>query len=98
MQAKRALEQSLGMTDDLLHVHVGLALFVLAALVTRRRMRSRWPIAIVAVFAVANEVIDYFASGTWSPWLPAVDILNTMLWPIVLFLLARRGQRVPVKV
>lgn len=96
--AKRALEQSLGMTDDLLHVHVGLALFVLAALVTRRRMRSWWSLGIVAVFAVANEVIDYFSAGPWSLWWSAMDVVNTVLWPLVLFLVARRGKAASVKV
>lgn len=96
--AKRGLERTLGMTDDLLHVHVGLLLFVLAALVTRRRMRSWWPLGIVAAFAVANEIVDYFAlDGQWSPWLLAVDIANTLVWPLVLFLLARRGKSFPVK-
>ena len=89
---KRGLEHSLGTTDDLLHVHVGLALFVLAALVMRRRMRSWWPLAIVVVFALGNEIVDLYAAGPWSPWQAAGDVANTVVWPLALFLVARRGK------
>ena len=49
--AKVWLGDALGVTDDLIHVHVGLAIFVLTALLLRRRMRSPWPLVVVAVFA-----------------------------------------------
>ena len=80
------------MTDDLLHVHLGLALFALTALLTRRRMRSWWPLGIVAAFAIGNELIDYSAPEDWSDQLSALDVANTLAWPLVLFLLARRGS------
>lgn len=97
-EAKSALGAALELSDDLLHVHLGLLIFVLAALVTRRRMRSWWPLAIVAVLAVANEVIDYLIPGSWSASLSALDLVNTLVWPLVLFLLARRGRGGSVKV
>lgn len=95
---KRALGESLGMTDDLLHVHLGLALFALTALLTRRRMRSWWPLGIVAAFAIGNEVIDYYTTEDWSAQLSALDVVNTLVWPLVLFLLARRGSNVGAKI
>ena len=80
-----------GATEDLLHLHAGLIIFFAAALLFKRRMRSRVPIALVYIFAFANELIDAFSpeSGA-SRFEPAVDILNTVLWPTLLFLLARR--------
>jgi uncharacterized membrane protein YpjA len=96
--AKRSLAEALGVTDDLLHVHVGMALFALTALLTRRRMRSWWPLGIVAAFAIGNEVIDYFANVEWSDQLSALDVANTLVWPLVLFLLARRGTDIGAKV
>lgn len=95
---KRALVALLGMTDDLLHVHLGLALFAVTALLTRRRMQSWWPLGIVVAFALGNEVIDYFAAEDWSDRLSALDVANTVVWPLVLFLLARRGNDVGGKV
>ncbi|TCJ39580.1 hypothetical protein [Parafrankia sp. BMG5.11] len=96
--AKSGLGQVLGLSDDLLHVHLGLAIFVAAALLTRRRMRSWIPLAIVTILAVANEVIDYYGPDPWNDGLSALDLANTMVWPLVLFLLARRGKTGPVKV
>jgi hypothetical protein len=97
-KAKSSLGHALGLSDDLLHVHLGLAIFVVAALLTRRRMRSWIPLTIVAIFAVGNEVIDYFGPDPWNDGLSALDLANTLVWPLVLFLLARRGKSVPVKV
>ena len=95
---KRALGESVGMGDDLLHVHIGLALFVFTALMMRRRMRSWWPLGIVAAFAILNEAIDYFATEGWSAQLSALDVVNTVVWPLVLFLLARHGSGVGSRV
>ena len=90
-EAKTTLAELFGATEDLLHVHAGLIIFFAAALLFRRRMRSRVPIALVYVFAIANELIDLLAPGnSASRYEPAVDILNTVLWPTLLFLLARR--------
>jgi uncharacterized membrane protein YpjA len=75
-----------------MHVHVGLLIFVLAALITRRRMASVWPLAVVAVFALVNEVIDFFGPTRWAYWSSAWDVINTVFWPAVLFLIARRGS------
>lgn len=96
--AKLALSETLGVSDNLLHVHLGLALFALTALLTRRRMRSWWPLGIVAAFAIGNEVIDYFASDDRTARLSAIDVANTLVWPLVLFLLARRGTNAGAKV
>lgn len=90
-EAKTTLAELFGATEDLLHLHAGLIIFFAAALLFKRRMRSRVPIALVYIFAFANELIDAFSpeSGA-SRFEPAVDILNTVLWPTLLFLLARR--------
>lgn len=96
--AKRDLGDALGMSDDLLHVHLGLAIFVVTALLLRRRMRSILPFAIVAAVALTNEVVDYAISEPWSATRSALDVVNTIFWPLVLFLLARRGRGVGTKV
>lgn len=83
-----------GATEDLLHVHFGLLIFVVVAVLFRRRMHSLWPVSMVWAFALANEVIDYFAAG-YSVDLSALDVVNTVLWPTVLFLVARRRSISP---
>ena len=79
----------------MLHVHAGLAIFVVTALVLRRRMRSPWPLAIVTLFALLNEGVDYLIPRTSD--FSAFDVLNTIFWPLVLFLLARRGGGISAK-
>lgn len=89
--AKQALGETLGATEDLLHLHAGLIIFFAAALFLRHRMRSRVPIALVYLFAFGNEAIDaYSPVGGATVTGSVVDILNTIFWPTLLFLLARR--------
>ena len=91
-QLKEQLGTVTGMSEDLIHVHIGLAIFVLTALLLRKRMRSPIPLIAVAVFELANEAVDYHAGAGWRPLGSALDVVNTLFWPFVLFLLARRGK------
>ena len=85
------LSQSYGLDENLLHVHAGLIIFFATALLFQRRMRSRVPISLVYALAIANEIVDVMTPGKSAPqWEPLVDILNTVVWPTLLFLLARR--------
>ena len=90
-EMKNALGEITGMSEDLIHVHVGLAIFVLTALLLHRRMRSPVPLATVALLALANELVDFGAGAGWELGSSLLDFLNSLLWPLVLFLLARRG-------
>jgi hypothetical protein len=91
---KTWLSEYTGAEEGLLHVHFGLIIFVVAALLLKRRMRSPWPIAAAVFFAIINEVVDYIGPDPWPLWGSAADVLNTIFWPFVLFLLARRGRNV----
>jgi hypothetical protein len=93
--AKQALIDLTGAEEDLLHVHLGLLIFVVTALLLKQRMRSPWPLAAVTIFAVLNEVIDHFTADPWRLDWSVLDLINTLFWPTLLFLLARRGRAVP---
>lgn len=91
--AKQQLAAALGATEELLHIHAGLLIFFAAAVLLRRRMRSRVPIALVFAFAFFNEIVDAFSlESAATRWDPAADILNTVFWPTLLFFLARRRE------
>lgn len=91
---KLTLGEDFGLGEDLLHLHAGLLIFFAVALLFKRRMRSRVPIALVYFFAIGNEIIDVFSPGSArSVWEPPLDIINTVFWPTLLFLLARRRAR-----
>ena len=87
---KSTLGEDLGVSESLLHLHAGLAIFALAALLLRRPLRSWWPLAIVLGAGLANELVDYLYAGDWSLAASAKDIANTVFWPAVITLLARR--------
>ena len=87
---KAALGEQLGASESLIHVHVGLAIFVVTALLLRQRMRSWIPLAVVFALALLNEVVDYNYGILWDYTSSGKDLINTIFWPTVLFLLARR--------
>jgi hypothetical protein len=88
--AKGHVITATGMSESQLHIHAGLAIFVLASLLLRRKMRSRVPVALVVAFAVLNEIVDLMVDGEILSLEPFTDVANTVFWPLVLFALARR--------
>jgi len=91
---KQWMSETTGASEELLHLHIGLLIFVVVAVLFRRRMHSLWPVSMVWAFALVNELVDYFAAD-WVFDLSALDVLNTVLWPTVLFLVARRRRVSP---
>ena len=55
-QSKTWLVQMTGLPKDTLHVYVGLTLFLVAAIVSRRSLKSVLQIGIVVVAAVVGEI------------------------------------------
>ena len=89
---KATLSGQMGISESLLHLHAGLAIFVVTALLLRKRMRSWIPLAVVVVLAMVNEMIDYRYSPGWDVGASLKDLANTIVWPLILFLLARRSK------
>ncbi len=78
-----------------MHVYVGLAVFLAAAIAFRRPLSSFLPVAVVIGTAVAGEMLDMRddlrSLGYWRWQASAHDIINTGVWPLVIWLLARLG-------
>lgn len=87
------LAELVGLSKDALHVYVGLAAFLLAALIFRLPLRDWRPLAVAFVVALAGEVWDmaeWISRGDRLRWGSAWhDLWNTMFWPVVLYALAR---------
>jgi len=92
-QVKQWAEAASGLDMDALHVHAGVALQILFALILRRPLSSPWPWLAVAATEAANEIYDYryevwpdrsvqLAEGIKDGW-------NTMVIPTLLLLLCR---------
>lgn len=90
---KLAVVDVVGLSKDALHIHVGLLVFFLAALVFRRSIRSLVPVTVVLALALAGEALDarddVASLGHWRIGASVHDILNTMFWPCMLSALAR---------
>lgn len=92
-EAKVFIEQSVAVSNDALHMTIGvLAVFVVAALV--RKPLSHWLPWMAVLFAVViNEAVDFWV-GTW-PNAPrqfgesVKDVALTMLLPTLIFLTSR---------
>lgn len=91
---KQDLIDQLALTDSTAHVHTGMMIYVFVAMIMRKRLHSSFAISAVILCALLNEVVDSWAGGPRpNNWL--ADIVNTSLWPLVIFTLARlRHERV----
>lgn len=84
-----------GMSRDALHIHLGLALFLLTAALFRgnpRRFLYAW-IAVLAAQTV-NELLDlhdwYQWTQHWNWRKSMIDYMHTMLWPTILLIFLTR--------
>lgn len=84
-----------GAPDSLLHVHAGLAVMLLARLVTRRSLATPVPFLVVCLAALGNEIMDRLSLGSWQTEETVFDLLNTLFWPFLLMvgLRLRRARR-----
>jgi hypothetical protein len=92
---KLAIVAATGLSKDALHIYVGLAVFLAAAVVLRKPLRSIVPWLVIFAMAIAGEVLDMrddIASlGYWRWGASLHDVLNTLFWPTVLLLIAKLG-------
>ena len=86
---------TLGLSRDALHVYVGLGVYVAAAGLIRKSLRSSVPWVLVLVVAGLGEALDLWDDianfGYWRWTLSLHDLANTLFWPSVIVLLVRFG-------
>jgi len=75
-----------GLPDTLLHIHAGMALLMLARVVTGRSLGTFIPLSVVVLAEAANEVLDRLHFGSWRWADTSVDVINTLFWPTVICL------------
>ncbi|KQR82251.1 hypothetical protein [Sphingomonas sp. Leaf343] len=75
-----------GLPDTILHIHAGMAVLMLARVVTRRSLGSLVPLSVVIVAEAFNEIMDRLQFGSWRWPDTTLDIVNTLLWPTIICL------------
>ena len=85
------LIETVGLTNDAMHVHGSLLILCVSALVLRRRPDSLWCWLIVFIAELFNEYADLRGSAPGEATMEAAlhDIYNTMFWPTVILILGR---------
>jgi hypothetical protein len=90
---KLAIVSATGLSKDALHVYVGLAVFLLVALLGSKPRTSWKPWLAVLVVAVCGELLDMaddlMSLGHWRWHASLHDLVNTCFWPTVLTMLSR---------
>lgn len=81
-----AIQNETGASDSLLHVHSGLAILLLTRVVTGQSLATPIPLLAVCVFAAINELLDRLNHGAWLWPDTALDLVNTLFWPLVLMI------------
>lgn len=98
--AKLWIVSGLGLPKDTLHVYAALALFFGSAVLFRWQLSDRRPWLVVLIAALVGEAWDLCDSIVYDTpvrlganW---HDIWNTLLWPAVIFALAKYTKRLRV--
>ncbi|MEH3102555.1 MAG: hypothetical protein PGN12_01430 [Sphingomonas phyllosphaerae] len=84
-----------GGSAALLHVHVGMAIYLAVLLMVRQRRAGSVALQVVLAAELGNEVMDWLnASPDWTWSDTASDVALTLLWPVAITaVLAWRRRR-----
>ncbi|WP_313440395.1 hypothetical protein [Novosphingobium sp.] len=70
--------------DKFAHTYAGLTIWLLTAILMKKKLSSAWPLAMVVLFEAANEYLDRLAHGSWN-WPDTIrDVVATLFWPFVI--------------
>ena len=83
----------------ILHIHLGLVIYLAVCAVQKSGLRSRTGLAMLLILECANEGADILRFGNHVPkwvWTDSIgDFVHTLTWPLILFLGA--GLLTPAK-
>lgn len=87
-----------GMSHEVLHVHAGLAIYVVAQVLLGTRRGSMLAISSVLMVELANEAMNRLYYGAWRWPDTMADIVTTLFWPCALVILSKfRRHRFKVR-
>jgi hypothetical protein len=93
---KHDLQGTIGLSKDALHIYVGLGVFFITAAIARLGLRSIAPLIAALAVAVVGEALDardnFRTFGQWRMGASIHDVLNTLFWPLALWLMARYSR------
>jgi hypothetical protein len=94
--AKDWLSSEFHVSHAVLHIHLGLTLYLMTGLLLRRPLGSVLPWLVVVALELVNEASDflryYVSAWPWTPTNTIEDIFNTLFWPTILVVLFHRRR------
>ncbi|GBH32227.1 hypothetical protein MBESOW_P3462 [Sphingobium xenophagum] len=87
LEIKEYIAQATGLSHDVLHVHVGLALYLCARVIFQGRGGAIVSFSLIVVIALLGEMSDFVINdGVLSSREPdhLADIIGTCFWPMML--------------
>ncbi|WP_228268759.1 hypothetical protein [Acinetobacter ursingii] len=76
-----------------MHIYAGLLFVFCVAFLDKRQLKSIWALFAVVLIAIGAELLDarddLINYGYWRFDASLHDILNTIFWPLVLWLIAK---------
>jgi hypothetical protein len=78
-----------GMTRPMLHMHAGMAIYLLGQLVLGTRRGSFLAILLVLQAELLNELLNKLHNGTWRWPDTREDIVLTLFWPVMCYMVSR---------
>lgn len=76
-----AIEAVTGLSRPMLHLHAGMAIYVVTQTFLRERRGSVVALGMVAIAELGNEVMNRLYWGSWR-WTDTLgDIATTLFWP-----------------
>lgn len=89
-RVKLWLAHTLKLDHAALHAHLGMAIW-LACVLIAGDAGALWPLLVVIAAECINEILDRLRNGSWMIADTLQDIAGTLIWPCVLFGMARGG-------
>ena len=86
-----------GFSHTMLHIHAGLFVLILARLITRKPLASFIPFTFVVAAEALNEVMNRLYYGSWRPADSVSDVVNTLFWPLMLWMVLRLQPLTPLR-
>ncbi len=90
------LMQYLPLSKDAIHVYIGLSVYFVTGISTKR-LATVWPVLAVLILSLLMECFDLrddlsaYGQFRWSASLH--DIVNTLFWPVIITLILRPSRK-----
>lgn len=93
---KHEIIQFASLSKDALHIYVGMGVFLIGSALAQKGLRSLFAILAVVCVAALGELLDarddIRMHGHWRVMASLHDFVNTVFWPLMLWLLARYSR------